>query len=73
MARAALRWSLQDLADAAKVHRNTITNFENERYAGSEEALSAIRSALEKAGILFISDGQYSGIAGAGVRLRELD
>ncbi|MEN3791839.1 helix-turn-helix transcriptional regulator [Fulvimarina sp. MAC3] len=67
MARAALRWSLQDLADAAKVHRNTITNFENERYAGSPEALSAVREALQSAGIVFIEENG----GGAGVRLRK--
>lgn len=66
MARAALKWSLQDLADAAKVHRNTITNFENEKYAGSQEALAAIRTALEAAGVEFIPENG----GGAGVRLK---
>lgn len=65
MARAALRWSLQDLARAANVHRNTITNFENGRYAGSPVALSALRSTLEAAGIIFIEENG----GGAGVRL----
>lgn len=66
MARAALRWSLEDLAKAAGVHRNTISNFETERYAGSEEALQAIRAALEAAGIEFIPENG----GGPGVRLR---
>ena len=68
MARAALKWSLEDLAEAAKVHRNTITNFENERYAGSPEALSAIRAALEAEGVEFIPENG----GGAGVRLKKM-
>lgn len=68
MARAALRWSLQDLANAAKVHRNTITNFENERYAGSPDALAAIQTALENAGIELIDENGD----GAAVRLRKI-
>jgi transcriptional regulator with XRE-family HTH domain len=61
MARAALNWSLTDLASAAGVHRNTISNFETGRYAGTPESLAAIRDALEEAGIVFTE--------GAGVRL----
>lgn len=67
MARAALNWSLADLAEAAGVHRNTISNFETEKYAGSEEALAAIRAALEKAGIAFVEENG----GGPGVRLRK--
>ncbi|MCC5641297.1 helix-turn-helix domain-containing protein, partial [Nostoc sp. CHAB 5844] len=67
MARAALRWSLEDLARAAGVHRNTITNFENERYAGSPDALSSIQMALENAGIIFVAENGE----GPGVRMRK--
>jgi transcriptional regulator with XRE-family HTH domain len=67
MARAALNWSLADLAEAAGVHRNTISNFETGKYAGSDEALAAIRAALESAGVEFISENG----GGAGVRLRK--
>jgi DNA-binding XRE family transcriptional regulator len=67
MARAALNWSLADLAGAAGVHRNTISNFETGRYAGSRDALAAIREALEQAGIEFIPENS----GGAGVRLRK--
>ncbi|WP_036283850.1 helix-turn-helix transcriptional regulator [Methylocystis sp. ATCC 49242] len=67
MARAALNWTLADLADASGVHRNTISNFETGKYAGSEEALAAIRAALESAGIVFIDQNG----AGPGVRLRD--
>ncbi len=63
MARAALNWSLADLAAAAGVHRNTIFNFETGKYAGSEEALAAVRAALESAGVEFIAenDGRPGG------------
>jgi transcriptional regulator with XRE-family HTH domain len=67
MARAALKWSLQDLALASGVHRNTINNFENERFAGSPEASAAIRAALEAAGVEFIPENG----GGPGVRLRK--
>jgi transcriptional regulator with XRE-family HTH domain len=56
MARAALKWSLSNLADASGVHRNTISNFEIGKYAGAEESLEAIQRALEKAGIVFQGD-----------------
>lgn len=58
MARAALNWSLADLSNAAGVHRNTISNFETGKYGGSEEALAAIRRALEDAGIEFLGERQ---------------
>jgi transcriptional regulator with XRE-family HTH domain len=67
MARAALNWSLADLAVASGVHRNTISNFETGRYGGSAEALAAVRAALEAAGIEFIDQKE----AGPGVRLRD--
>ncbi|MEQ1953607.1 helix-turn-helix transcriptional regulator [Mesorhizobium sp. CN2-181] len=67
MARAALNWSLQRLADSAGVHRNTISNFETGKYAGRPEALEAIRAALEAAGVEFIPENG----GGAGVRLRK--
>ncbi len=66
MARAALNWSLADLANASGVHRNTISNFETGRYAGSAESVAAIRAALESAGVEFIDENG----GGPGVRLR---
>ena len=36
MARAALNWTVRDLAAATGLHRNTITNIEVGRYAGDE-------------------------------------
>ncbi|CAN7695632.1 helix-turn-helix domain-containing protein [Mesorhizobium sp. LjNodule214] len=67
MARAALNWSLADLSKAAGVHRNTISNFETGRYAGSEDALAAIEQALIAAGVEFIAENG----GGAGVRLKK--
>jgi transcriptional regulator with XRE-family HTH domain len=66
MARAALNWSLQQLADASGVHRNTISNFELSKYAGEQAKLIAIRRALEKAGVVFVDENGE----GPGVRLR---
>lgn len=68
MARAALNWSLADLASASGVHRNTISNFETGKYAGSDDALAAIRAALEAAGVELIAENG----GGAGVRLRKM-
>jgi DNA-binding XRE family transcriptional regulator len=51
MARAALNWTVRDLAEAAGVHRNTISNIEVGRYAGDEKTLIAIHRALMRAGV----------------------
>ena len=67
MARAALNWSLADLAKAAGVHRNTISNFETEKYAGEPDKLTAIRAALESAGVIFVEENGD----GPGVRLKK--
>ena len=66
MARAALNWSLGDLATAAAVRRNTITNFETGD-AGEPRKLAAIRAALELAGVIFVEENGE----GPGVRLRK--
>jgi transcriptional regulator with XRE-family HTH domain len=65
-ARAALNWSLDALAAASGVHRNTLSNFETRKYEGEPEKLAAVRRTLESAGVIFIEE---SGEA-AGVRLR---
>ena len=66
MARAALNWTVRDLADATGLHRNTVTNLEVGRYAGDPETLSNIKRVLEKAGVEFIDENG----GGPGVRLR---
>jgi transcriptional regulator with XRE-family HTH domain len=67
MARAALDWTVRDLAKAAGLHRNTITNLEVGRYAGDPETLAIIKQVLTKAGIDFIEENG----GGPGVRLRK--
>jgi len=67
MARAALNWSVRELAEAAGIHRNTVTNIETGRYAGDAETLAAIVGALKRAGVDFIAENS----GGPGVRLRK--
>jgi transcriptional regulator with XRE-family HTH domain len=67
MARAALNWTVRDLAEATGLHRNTITNIETERYAGDVATLAAIVSVLKRAGVEFIDENG----GGPGVRLRK--
>ena len=63
MARSALRWTLQELADKAGVSRATLTRFEAEQGTPINATLRAVRQELEAAGVEFLPDG--------GVRLRE--
>ena len=66
MARVALGWSTQELAQRAGVGVNTVNRFE----AGNDARYSSVekmRKALEDAGIIFLeADGE-----GPGVRLRK--
>jgi transcriptional regulator with XRE-family HTH domain len=66
MARALLNWSLDDLAAASGVHRNTISNFETGKYGGDPDKLAAIKNALESFGAIFMDENEE----GPGVRLR---
>jgi transcriptional regulator with XRE-family HTH domain len=67
MARAALDWTVRDLAEAAGLHRNTITNLEIGRYAGDAKTLATIERVLTNAGVEFIHENG----GGPGVRLRK--
>jgi transcriptional regulator with XRE-family HTH domain len=67
MARAALNWSVRDLAEAAQIHRNTVTNIETGRYVGDAATVAAIVGALKRAGVEFIDENG----GGPGVRLRK--
>jgi transcriptional regulator with XRE-family HTH domain len=67
MARAALRWTVRDLAEAAGVHRNTISNIEVGRYVGDQKTLETLEKTLGRAGIEFIDENG----GGPGVRLRK--
>jgi transcriptional regulator with XRE-family HTH domain len=68
MARAALGWGVRDLGMKAGLSANTVSRFET---GGSAlvETLIQIQTALEKAGIVFISADQQGG---PGVRLRDV-
>ena len=67
MARAALNWTVRDLAKAASLHRNTITNIETGRYAGDSATLETITAVLKRGGVEFIDENG----GGPGVRLRK--
>jgi transcriptional regulator with XRE-family HTH domain len=67
MARAALNWTVRDLAAATGLHRNTITNIEVGRYAGDPATLTLIKEVLTREGVQFIDENG----GGAGVRLRK--
>jgi DNA-binding XRE family transcriptional regulator len=67
MARAALDWTVRDLAEATGLHRNTINNIEVGRYAGDPKTLEIIKQKLRAAGVEFIDENG----GGAGVRLRK--
>lgn len=66
MARAALNWSMPELAQKAGVGVNTVNRFE----AGQDARMSSVekmQAALSEAGIIFIAENGE----GAGVRLRK--
>jgi transcriptional regulator with XRE-family HTH domain len=65
-ARSLLGITQSSLASAAGLGLSTIVDFERERRTVSPEAISAMRRALEEAGIEFIDENG----GGAGVRLR---
>jgi transcriptional regulator with XRE-family HTH domain len=60
-ARGLLNWTVRDLAEKARVHRNTVTNIETGKYAGDPKTLDAIQRALEKAGVEF-TNGKRPGV-----------
>ncbi len=53
-ARAALRWSQDDLAERARVSRTTLVKFENETGVPSTNNMIAIRLALETANVRLV-------------------
>jgi transcriptional regulator with XRE-family HTH domain len=66
-ARGLLNWSQDELAKLASVSVTTLRNFERGATAPMTNNLTAIRAALESAGILFIDENGQ----GPGVRLRK--
>ncbi|GGC56528.1 helix-turn-helix domain-containing protein [Chelatococcus reniformis] len=68
-ARGLLDWSQADLAVAARVSLSTVRDFEKGRRTPIGNNMSAIRTALEAAGVQFIPENG----AGAGVRMERRD
>ncbi len=66
-ARAMLGWSRSKLAEAANVAERTLIDFERGARRPYDRTLADIRSALEKAGVIFIDENG----GGPGVRLKE--
>ena len=63
-ARALLGWTQQTLADRALVALNTVNAIETDRPYPKEDTIESVIQTLEKAGIVFLSDGAM----GEGVR-----
>jgi len=72
-ARALLRWSAKDLADRAGISLNTVQRMEASTGSprGLNKNLEAVREVLVASGIELINQGEYQGIGGYGVRLKE--
>jgi transcriptional regulator with XRE-family HTH domain len=68
-ARALIRWSQDQLAEASQVGVAAIRVFETEQSSPRRVTLAAIRTALESAGVEFIAENG----GGPGVRLRKTD
>nr|WP_308721102.1 helix-turn-helix transcriptional regulator [Komagataeibacter xylinus] len=66
-ARGLLGWSRDRLVKASGVPKRTIVRFEDEVTSPRKSTISAIRAALEAAGVEFIAENG----GGAGVRLRK--
>jgi DNA-binding XRE family transcriptional regulator len=64
MARAALKWTVQDLATHAAISKNTVVAVEAGRESHAA-TLAAIERALKQGGVEFIAENG----GGAGVRL----
>lgn len=67
--RALLGWSTNQLAEAARLGLATVRRFEtgNPVQPGSVDAM---QTALEAAGVIFVSSGEASAGGGVGARLR---
>ncbi|ATQ67363.1 MULTISPECIES: helix-turn-helix domain-containing protein [Methylosinus] len=66
-ARGLIGWSQDELAKQSKVGRATIADFESGKREPYQSTQSAIRAALEGAGVIFVeANGE-----GPGVRLRK--
>lgn len=66
-ARGLLDWSQSDLAQSANVGLSTLKNFEGGRSAPMANNLTAMKAALETAGVIFVAENGE----GPGVRLKK--
>lgn len=69
MARGAIEWSAKDLAEASGVGESTIRRYETGRGDMFPHNLTALQSALEKQGVVFLASGETKD-GGPGVRLK---
>ena len=67
MARAALKWSIDDLAAAADVARMTVIRFERGD-AVNRTSIDAMRQAFEEHRIQFIDKGRLAGAVYCGLK-----
>ncbi|MBY6219013.1 XRE family transcriptional regulator [Qipengyuania aquimaris] len=67
MARAALKWSIDDLAEAANVARMTVVRFEREDRV-SDTSTAAMRLAFEEKRVKFVDKGRLAGAVYGGMR-----
>ncbi|BCG86609.1 hypothetical protein MesoLj113c_27190 [Mesorhizobium sp. 113-3-9] len=68
-ARALVDWSQARLGAKAQVSEGTVRDFEKSKRVPSGDMLVAMRSALERAGVAFLGDGETIH-GGPGVRLK---
>jgi len=69
-ARALLGWTRQKLADRAVVSLNSVVRFEQAVVDPRTSTVEALRRALERAGVTFLSQGQ-NGVEGVMVRSKK--
>jgi transcriptional regulator with XRE-family HTH domain len=67
-ARGMLKWGQSELASSAGLGLSTIVDFERGRRQVSGEAIVAIRTALETAGIQFLAEGSIATAPGVALR-----
>lgn len=66
-ARALLSWTREQLAEASRVSKMTLADFETAKRQPYDRTLTDIQQALEEAGVEFIEQNG----SGAGVRFKE--
>nr|WP_122519191.1 helix-turn-helix transcriptional regulator [Pannonibacter phragmitetus] len=66
-ARALINWTQPTLAEASRLGLSTVVDFERERRKVSSDAVLAMQTALEAAGVIFVAENGE----GAGVRLKK--